>query len=106
VAVVRVEQLYPLPVDEIASVTAGYRQAREVVWLQEEPANMGAWEYVRSVLEAALRGRVPLRYIGRPRSASPSEGSTAWHTLNQRALVEQAFDLHRTAESPTAVGAP
>ena len=106
VAIVRVEQLYPLPIDEIASLVSAYSNAREVIWLQEEPANMGAWEFVRPLLEQSMEGRLPLRYIGRPRSASPSEGSAAWHALNQRALVEQAFDLHRTADSPTAVGAP
>ncbi len=65
---------------------------RDVVWLQEEPENMGAWEFMRPLLEELIGDRCPLRYIGRARSASPSEGSAAWHQLNQKALVEQAFD--------------
>ena len=69
------------------------RRVRDVVWLQEEPENMGAWEFMRPLLEELIGDRCPLRYIGRARSASPSEGSAAWHQLNQKALVEQAFDL-------------
>ena len=55
---------------------------------------MGAWEFVRPLLEQLIDGRWPLRYIGRVRNSSPSEGSAAWHALNQRAIVEQAFDEH------------
>ena len=71
----------------------GYPSLRDVVWLQEEPENMGAWEFMRPLLEELIGDRYPLRYIGRARSASPSEGSSAWHQLNQRAIVERAFDL-------------
>jgi 2-oxoglutarate dehydrogenase E1 component len=92
VALVRLEQLYPFPEEDVAAVLAAYPRLAEVVWLQEEPANMGAWEFVRPLLEAALASRgLPLRYVGRPRSASPSEGSAAWHTVNQKALVEAAL---------------
>jgi 2-oxoglutarate dehydrogenase E1 component len=89
VAVARIEQLYPFPDEELGDILAGYPNLRELVWLQEEPANMGAWDFVRPVLEQAVAARgVPVHYIGRPRSASPSEGSAAWHGVNQRALVE------------------
>ena len=93
VAICRVEQLYPFPNVALRNVLETYRSVRDVVWLQEEPENMGAWEFARPLLEEMLAGRCPLRYIGRPRSASPSEGSAAWHQLNQKALVERAFDL-------------
>ena len=93
VAICRVEQLYPFPNQALASVLAGYPSLREVVWLQEEPENMGAWEFMRPLLEELIAGRCPLQYIGRPRSASPSEGSAAWHQLNQKTLVERAYDL-------------
>ena len=92
VAIVRVEQIYPFPSAQITEVLAGYKAARDVVWLQEEPENMGAWEFARPLLQE-LAGDRPLRYIGRARSSSPSEGSAAWHQLNQKALVEQAYDL-------------
>jgi 2-oxoglutarate dehydrogenase E1 component len=102
VALVRVEQLYPFPEAELRSVLGTYPKLRDVVWLQEEPANMGAWEFVRPLIETLLASRCPLRYIGRPRSASPSEGSAAWHAVNQRAIVDLAYDL-RGELSPEVV---
>jgi 2-oxoglutarate dehydrogenase E1 component len=56
---------------------------------------MGCWEFVRPLLEEAAAGRRAPRYIGRPRSASPAEGSASWHAVNQRALVEEAFAARR-----------
>jgi 2-oxoglutarate dehydrogenase E1 component len=103
VAIVRVEQLYPFPKVALAEVLETYPAVRDVVWLQEEPENMGAWEFMRPLLQELLGARRPLRYIGRARSASPSEGSSAWHQLNQRVLVEQAFDGSRPATEPTMV---
>jgi len=73
-----------------------------VVWLQEEPENMGAWEFMRPLLEELIGDR-PLRYIGRARSASPSEGSAAWHQMNQKALIDQAFDLNGSTPSRSMV---
>jgi 2-oxoglutarate dehydrogenase E1 component len=93
VAIVRVEQLYPFPGTALREVLSGYASVQDVVWLQEEPENMGAWEFIRPLLEELIADRCPLRYVGRTRSSSPSEGSAAWHQLNQKALVEQAFDL-------------
>jgi 2-oxoglutarate dehydrogenase E1 component len=100
IAICRVEQLYPFPRVALAEVFAGYPALREIVWLQEEPENMGAWEFMRPLLETMLDGRVPLRYIGRARSASPSEGSAAWHQLNQKALIEQALTMTAEVEAP------
>jgi 2-oxoglutarate dehydrogenase E1 component len=91
VAICRIEQLYPFPAAEVEAVLAGYPKAEEVVWLQEEPLNMGAWDFFRPAFDEVLGGRLPLRYIGRPRSASPSEGSSAWHAINQRLLIADAF---------------
>jgi 2-oxoglutarate dehydrogenase E1 component len=96
VAIVRVEQLYPFPKVALAEVLDGYPALRDVVWLQEEPENMGAWEFMRSPLEDVLADRAPLRYVGRARSSSPSEGSAAWHQLNQKALVERALSSDDT----------
>jgi 2-oxoglutarate dehydrogenase complex dehydrogenase (E1) component-like enzyme len=88
-------------------VLDAYPSVRDVVWLQEEPENMGAWDFMRSQLEELIGDRCPLRYIGRARSASPSEGSSAWHQLNQRAIVERAFDLDSHAvESPKVLSKP
>ncbi|RIK56346.1 MAG: 2-oxoglutarate dehydrogenase E1 component [Chloroflexi bacterium] len=91
VALVRVEQLYPFPVVELETVLARYAAAEEVVWVQEEPQNMGAWEFAQPLLHALLGSRRPLRYVGRPRRASPAEGFAAWHQVNQAAIVERAL---------------
>jgi 2-oxoglutarate dehydrogenase E1 component len=104
IAICRVEQLYPFPNVALRDLLSGYTGAREVIWLQEEPENMGAWEFFRPLLEELLNGRCPVRYIGRPRSASPSEGSAAIHQLNQKALIERAFDLRaENVEAPRPV---
>ena len=105
VAICRVEQLYPFPETPLQEVLAGYPNLRDVVWLQEEPENMGAWEFMHPLLDELVAGRCPLRYVGRARSSSPSEGSAAWHQLNQKVLIEQAFDLksHASASQPTMV---
>jgi 2-oxoglutarate dehydrogenase E1 component len=100
VAVCRVEQLSPFPRVALRRLLDGYPSLEDVIWLQEEPENMGAWDWARRQLEEIIDDRCPLRFIGRLRSASPSEGSAAWHQINQRALVDHAFDLagHRSTE--------
>jgi 2-oxoglutarate dehydrogenase E1 component len=103
VAVCRVEQLYPFPNIALNEVLGRYPSLRDVAWLQEEPENMGAWEFMRPLLEELIGDRCPLRYIGRVRNSSPSEGSSAWHQLNQKALVERAFDLESHASVPSLV---
>jgi 2-oxoglutarate dehydrogenase E1 component len=92
VAICRVEQLYPFPEDDLKTVLAGYPALDEVVWLQEEPRNMGAWEFMRLQLARLIDGRCPLTYVGRPRSSSPAEGSSAWHAANQEVILRQAFE--------------
>ena len=103
VAICRVEQLYPFPKTSLREALDGYPALRDVVWLQEEPENMGAWEFMRPLLEELIGDRCPLRYIGRARSSSPSEGSAAWHQLNQKVLIEQAFDLGVRTGDPSMV---
>ena len=92
VAIVRVEQLYPFPSDAINDILQRYPALREVCWVQEEPENMGAWDFARPLVESSIDGRWPLRYIGRSRNSSPSEGSSSWHAANQRAIVDQVFE--------------
>jgi 2-oxoglutarate dehydrogenase E1 component len=103
VAVCRLEQLYPFPSAAVAQLMSGYPGLDDIVWLQEEPENMGAWDFLRPQLEEAIGGRYPLRYVGRARSSSPSEGSAAWHLTNQSMLVEQVFDRSRRAGEPSMV---
>jgi 2-oxoglutarate dehydrogenase E1 component len=90
-AIVRIEQLYPFPTAEVEQILARYSSAQEVVWVQEEPANMGAWDFVYPHLHDLLEHRLPLRYVGRPDRSSPAEGSSAWHAVNQKTLIEEAF---------------
>jgi 2-oxoglutarate dehydrogenase E1 component len=90
VAVARVEQLYPFPVDDYAAVVASYPNVRELIWAQEEPQNMGAWRTIRHRLEAP---RVPLSYVGRPWRASPSEGYPTAHLREQDRIVRAALGV-------------
>jgi 2-oxoglutarate dehydrogenase E1 component len=90
VAICRVEQLYPLPVRDILGVIEGYPSLEEVVWVQEEPENMGAWEFVRGSIEG-LAGSRKVAVVARPRSSSPAEGSAARHAQNQEELVRKAL---------------
>ncbi len=91
VAVVRVEQLYPWPLPLLTAVFERYGEASEVVWLQEEPENMGAWSFVHARLHACLPERLRLRHVSRPESASPAIGSAALHQLEQADLLRRAI---------------
>jgi len=97
VAIARVEQLYPFPDDELAALLAAYPQLGELVWLQEEPRNMGAWLFAAPHLqELAARRGVTLSYIGRSERASPAAGSSRRHTAEQDRIVAEAFSGVRT----------
>jgi 2-oxoglutarate dehydrogenase E1 component len=91
-AVVRVEQLYPWPEEDILTAVSGYPNAREVWWVQEEPANMGAWNFVHARLARALRDRAELRHVAREASASPATGSQTIHQREQQQLLAAAFE--------------
>jgi 2-oxoglutarate dehydrogenase E1 component len=92
-AILRVEQLYPLPGAQLAALTAQYPEA-ELVWVQNEPKNQGAWPFMALNLPEALAFHGedrPLQVVSRPASASPSTGSTKVHAVEQDALLEEAF---------------
>ncbi len=89
--ILRVERLYPFPEEEIARAVARYSNLEEVVWVQEEPQNMGAWFFVEPQLRGIVSGRIPLRYIGRPRRSSPAEGLPDVHDLEQSRIVDEAL---------------
>ncbi|HSM57754.1 MAG TPA: hypothetical protein VK879_16495, partial [Candidatus Sulfomarinibacteraceae bacterium] len=91
IAIARLEQLYPFPFEDAREMLDGYSNLEEVLWVQEEPRNMGAWEAVRPCLYDVLDGRWPLTYVGRPRRASPAEGSMTWHKATQEAIIERAY---------------
>src|SRR5262249_20774817 len=89
-AIVRLEQLHPLPVDGVKEALARYPSARDFAWLQEEPANQGAWTFIALNLLEALDG-VPLRRISRPPAAAPAVGSIKVHEAQQAAILDAAF---------------
>src|SRR6185437_5751738 len=90
VAIARIEQLYPFPTEAVREVVGSYPSLDEVLWVQEEPQNMGAWRSIRHRLEEAT-GQVPLRYVGRPWRASPSEGYPTAHLIEQDRIVRDAL---------------
>jgi 2-oxoglutarate dehydrogenase E1 component len=89
VAIIRVEQLYPLHRDLLLETIAPYSKDAEWVWCQEEPENMGAWSYIRPLLEELGDRRV--RYAGRDAGASPAVGAKKLHVLEQNKLMEEAL---------------
>jgi 2-oxoglutarate dehydrogenase E1 component len=90
VAVLGLEQLYPFPERELAAELARHQEARELVWVQEEPGNMGALGYVMPLLEHTARG-LAVRSVKRSPSASPATGSPKAHAFEQKALLNLAF---------------
>ncbi len=90
-ALVRVEQLYPLPGEQIADALAAYPDLQDVVWVQEEPANQGAWAHMALSLPDHLPEHVTLRRVSRKAAASPAAGSSKVHEAEQAALVAEAF---------------
>jgi 2-oxoglutarate dehydrogenase E1 component len=93
VAVGRLEQLYPFPVEAYAELVHSFPELDEVVWAQEEPQNMGAWRAIRHRLEESLPNGVRLRFVGRPWRASPSEGYPTAHLKEQDRIVREALAL-------------
>ena len=91
VAIIRVEQLYPFPIDALKQELAHYTNAKTLVWCQEEPKNQGAWYSSRHNFEACLADGQVLRYAGRAASAAPAVGDMARHTEQQRSLVKDAL---------------
>ena len=89
VALIRMEQLYPFPEKELNEALGAFPGDTDLVWAQEEPANMGAWSFLRHRL-ADLTGREPF-YAGRPESASPATGNAVQHQAEQAALVDAAI---------------
>jgi 2-oxoglutarate dehydrogenase E1 component len=95
VAVARVEQLYPFPAADIEAVVKGYPSLEEVVWVQEEPRNMGALTFIGPRLRAVVPRTLPLRHVSRPERASPAEGRARAHAQEQERVVRDALGLGR-----------
>ncbi|MBG2914951.1 MULTISPECIES: 2-oxoglutarate dehydrogenase E1 component [Proteus] len=93
VAIIRIEQLYPFPHEDIAQILAPYAHVKEFIWCQEEPLNQGAWYCSQHNFRDAIPAGATLRYAGRPASASPAVGYTSVHQEQQKALVEDALKV-------------
>ena len=91
-AIARVELLYPFPEDRIKEVLDGYPNLREILWVQEEPQNMGAWTFVEPRLRELVGGGLPVLYVGKPPRPSPAQGSAKFHKQEHVAIVRSAFE--------------
>jgi 2-oxoglutarate dehydrogenase E1 component len=97
VALIRLEQIYPFPIDEYAAQLARYSHVKEFVWCQEEPQNQGAWYQIRHRLQEALTDEQQLYYAGRTSAAAPASGVFKVHLQQQQALVEAALGIETKA---------
>ncbi|TFG38981.1 MAG: 2-oxoglutarate dehydrogenase E1 component, partial [Chromatiales bacterium] len=97
VALIRVEQLYPFPVDEYAELIARHAHVKEIVWCQEEPLNQGAWYQIKHRLQEPLQSHQELYYAGRPSAAAPASGIFKIHLQQQQALVDAALGIKSEA---------
>jgi len=94
VALVRLEQLYPFPYDEMNQAVQHYPSVKEIVWCQEEPRNQGAWRSNRHRIERVLpAGQTQVEFAGRAPSASPASGYNSQHLIEQKRLVEEALSI-------------
>ena len=116
VAIVRLEQLYPLHADQLESALKPCPDGTPVCWIQEEPANMGAWRYLHDRFGKKLFGRFPFALVSRSESASPATGSAGAHKIEQAQLIARAFSDRepnlgeiisaRSAAAPSKAGEP
>ncbi len=95
VAIVRIEQLYPFPGPELQAMLKCYTETNELVWVQEEPKNQGAWDFIKPRIPAMLNKAWNLHYVGRESSSAPAVGSAKLHGIQQRDLVDRAINFNR-----------
>jgi 2-oxoglutarate dehydrogenase E1 component len=105
-AIVRLEQLYTFPWNELRHLLPRYGQATELVWVQEEPLNTGAWRYLEAKLRELVAEGHPMdiRYVGRPERASPAEGYPAAHATEQRRIISEALGVDAKTPPTTTSG--
>ena len=106
IALVRVEQLYPFPADELREVFKRYPRAGDLRWVQEEPANMGAWRNLRHRLEAIQPEGATLSLIARQDAPTPATGYYQMHVEQEQGLIERAFGAPAEPHSAPAADEP
>lgn len=89
--IVRFEELYPYPHKTVNTILNKYKNVTSAVWVQEEPKNMGAWNYIDPYLRESLPDHVTLDYVGRRRRSSPSEGDPNFHKHEQQRIINTAL---------------
>ncbi len=89
--IIRVEQLYPFPEEEIRNIFSRFQHVKEFVWAQEEPKNMGAWSYIEPRLRNVVPQGAEIRYAGRPDRSSPASGYQQVHSLEQQRIIQSAL---------------
>src|SRR5262249_40144494 len=97
IAIVRVEQIYPLHPGDLNAVLEKYETDTPVLWVQEEPENMGAWRRMKGKFGERMFGRFPFTVASRPASASPATGSAHTHKNEQKSILSVAFGTQRTS---------
>lgn len=90
-AIIRIEQLYPLHKEQLLSIIKKYKGIKEAFWVQEEPSNMGAWNFINQMVQPLMPKSIQLQYIGRPRSASPAVGSYLLHKKQHADIMNALF---------------
>ncbi|WP_159714181.1 2-oxoglutarate dehydrogenase E1 component [Blochmannia endosymbiont of Camponotus nipponensis] len=94
IAIIRIEQLYPFPYENIQAIFASYSNVQDFAWCQEEPKNQGAWYYIQHCFYSIIPSHIKLHYIGRPDSAAPAVGYFSVHQQQQKKLIEDALNLN------------
>jgi 2-oxoglutarate dehydrogenase E1 component len=89
VALIRIEQIYPMPIKQIKALINKYLHANRLLWVQEEPVNMGAWSFIHQIF---LSADINIKVIARPASGSPATGSINFHILQQSKIISKTFD--------------
>jgi 2-oxoglutarate dehydrogenase E1 component len=93
IAILRIEQIYPFPGEQLDTLLSQYENASELIWCQEEPKNQGAWDFSKLRIPALINKRWHLGYAGREPSAAPAVGSAKLHVQQQQDLVSAALDI-------------
>ncbi|NBU99341.1 MAG: 2-oxoglutarate dehydrogenase E1 component, partial [Spirochaetia bacterium] len=91
IGIIRIEELYPFPSESIKTILGKYSNYKDILWVQEEPQNQGAWMYIRDAFDDMTLKAGSIRYIGRKKSASPAAGHLKVHTKEQEELIKQAI---------------
>lgn len=90
---VRLEQIYPFPDDQLKGILKKYKNVEEIIWVQEEPKNMGSWEFVNDRIREVIKKKQTLRYVGRPDRSSPAVGDPNIHKSEQSQIIQEALKL-------------